>query len=114
MSPPKVVLKEGPAHDTLIILDGREVFATAQLSYLLQSPQTLADEDSAVVLDPSYWWFDAGREPESLRLERRKSRVNFIGRKRVEQTHGDSSIVLGECDLTDWIAAVQNLSAKKA
>jgi hypothetical protein len=83
MSSPKVVLKSGPARDTLISLEGREVFATAQLSYLLQSPQTLADEGSAVVLDASYWWFDAGRAPESLRLERRKSRLEFVGRKRI-------------------------------
>jgi hypothetical protein len=112
MTSKTITLKEGPARDILISIGGKEVFATAQVSYLIQSPQTLADEDSAVVLDPSYWWFDQGREPESLRIERKSSRVEFVGKKRVEQTHGDSTVVIGECDFSDWTAVVQKISSR--
>jgi hypothetical protein len=104
-----LMLKKGPAGDILILLKGNEIFATAQHSYLLQSPQSLNETGAAVVLDPSYWWFDAGKEPESLRIERRGSRIEFVGKKRLEQTHGDSAIILGQCDYADWVKELETI-----
>ena len=111
MTSQKVVLKKGPAGDTLISLEGKEVFATSQLSYLLQSPQTLAEDDSAIILDASYWWSDAGMQPEILRIERKRSWIKFVGKNRIEQTHGGSAFALGDCDLTEWIEEVRRLAA---
>ena len=104
-----ILLKDGLAGDILIDLAGAEIFATTQRSYLRQSLMTFEEDGAAILLDPSYWWHDAGKEPEILRLERQGQQIIFEGKLRLEQTHGDSTTHIGQCDLKAWINAVQLL-----
>ena len=106
----KIILEAGPAHDVLLFLGEKKLFATPQISYIMQSPLTLSEEGAAIILDASYWWFDAGREPEVIRIERKHNRLEFVGRKRFEQCYGDSIHKLGECEFENWLVAVQKLS----
>ena len=97
----------GPADDLLVIVGDQQIFATAQRAFVMRSKHTLMPEGSAILLDASYWWFDSGREPETLRVERRADRIRFIGKRRIEQTHGDSLVELGDCSFAEWVSAVE-------
>jgi hypothetical protein len=104
---------EGPAQDIAIYLYGEEVFATSQISYIHQSPSTLSDGSAAIVLDASYWWFDSGRTPEILRIERDADSVHLIGSSRFEQIPGDSKVLIASIPFTDWLDAVRGLLLRK-
>lgn len=108
----KVNLEAGPVNDALIILGEKELFATAQISYIMRSPTTLSEMGTAIILDASYWWFDAGNQPEVLRIERKDNRLEFFGRKRFEQCYGESIVEFGECEFVSWLTEVQKLSEK--
>jgi hypothetical protein len=110
IKPLKIIIKAGPGQNALFILGEEELFETSQISYILQSPDTLSEQGAAIIFDASYWWFDSGRKPETLRVERKFELVEFVGRKRIEQSHGDSIVVLGQCEFINWLAEVQKLA----
>jgi hypothetical protein len=101
--------REGPAQDITIYFNGTELFATPQITYLHQSPTTLLDTMSSIILDASYWWFDSGRTPEILKIERDADMVNLMGGRRFEQIPGDSQIILGSLPFSEWLSAIHSL-----
>lgn len=107
-----IQFRVGPAEDVLIYFDDVEIFATPQTSYLIQSPNSLSDDETTIILDASYWWFDSGRSPEILRVERHKDRVHLIGGRHFEQIPGDSYVSMGSISFAEWLDAVRALHPK--
>lgn len=105
-----IQLSRGEVTDVLFLMEGKRIFATPQHNYLLCSPDSLAEDGASILLDASCWWINSGSKIEELRILRKGNQVEFYGKTRLEQTHGDSTQFLTECSFANWTRIIQELA----
>ena len=107
-----IQLSRGEATDVLFMTEENVIFATPQHEILLRSPDSLAEDGAAILLDASCWWINSGSRNEELRIVRTGNLVEIYGKARLEQTHGDSSQFLTECSFENWTCVIQKLATQ--